>query len=369
MSKAAELANLIGNINAGGGGANKNLLINGNCAVAQRGDQSSKSSDHYTAVDRFEIQISSSGAVTSTQSTTVPTGEGFNNSLKVDVVSSNGGSEDSGDYLILMQKIEGLNLQQLKFGTSSAVPLALSFYVRSNLTGTFQFVADAPDSGSYRYFSKTYTIDSANTWEKKTINIPANTNSTAIPDDNTEGLRVQWQLVGGSSYTSGSYSDGTWQGTGANTMSSSANNTFARSTDNEFLITGVQLEVGQNPTEFEHEPFDVTLAKCDRYYQKSEGNNYTIFLVGGIDSSGGAAYLSRRLRVPMRAIPSFSFSNSYLYSIPSNTVTYTGSLDNRSDKDIAAIGFQSIDGDTADGHSIRFESSGNNGEVEFDAEL
>ena len=272
MSKAADLANLIGNVNAGGGGANKNLLINGNCAVAQRGDQSSKSSDHYTAVDRFEIQISSSGAVTSTQSTTVPTGEGFNNSLKVDVVTNNGGSEDSGDYLILMQKIEGLNLQQLKFGTSSAVPLALSFYVRSNLTGTFQFVADAPDSGSYRYFSKTYTIDSANTWEKKTINIPANTNSTAIPDDNTEGLRVQWQLVGGSSYTSGSYSDGTWQGTGANTMSSSANNTFARSTDNEFLITGVQLEVGQNPTEFEHEPFETTLLKCFRYFEKSFPN-------------------------------------------------------------------------------------------------
>jgi hypothetical protein len=309
MSKAAELANLIGNINAGGGGANKNLLINGNCAVAQRGDQSSKSSDHYTAVDRFEIQISSSGAVTSTQSTTVPTGEGFNNSLKVDVVTNNGGSEDSGDYLILMQKIEGLNLQQLKFGTSSAVPLALSFYVRSNLTGTFQFVADAPDSGSYRYFSKTYTIDSANTWEKKTINIPANTNSTAIPDDNTEGLRVQWQLVGGSSYTSGSYSDGTWQGTGANTMSSSANNTFARSTDNEFLITGVQLEVGQNPTEFEHEPFDTTLRKCKRYYE-SKYFRYGTYAAIGFAFNSNSGRVRTDWEVVKRADPSVTFSGS-----------------------------------------------------------
>ena len=303
MSKAAELANLIGNINAGGGGTNKNLIINGNCAIAQRGDQSNKSSDHYSAVDRYEIQINSSGSVTSTQSTTVPTGEGFNNSLKVDVVSDSGGSEDAGDYLIIMQKLEGFDLQQLKYGTSSAVPLALSFYVRSNLTGTFQFVADAPDSGSYRYFSKTYTIDSANTWEKKTINIPANTNSTAIPDDNTEGLRVQWQLVGGSSYTSGSYSDGTWQGTGANTMSSSANSTFARSTDNEFLITGVQLEVGQNPTEFEHEPFERTLSRCQRY------NLITDFNVQGYPTSSGYAHCQVNFPVQMRADPSVSITD------------------------------------------------------------
>ena len=186
----------------------RNIAINGAMQVSQRGTVSSQSNDHYSAIDRFQIQVGSSGAVTSTQSTTVPTGEGFANSLKVDVVTNNGGSEDSGDYLLIMQKIEGLNLQQLKFGTSSAVPLACSFYVRSNLTGTFQFQIEVPDSGSYKYYNKTYTIDSANTWEKKTINIIANTNSSAIPNDNTEGLRIQWQLVGGSNYTSGTYTDG-----------------------------------------------------------------------------------------------------------------------------------------------------------------
>jgi len=314
MSKAAELANLIGNINAGGGGTNKNLLINGNCAVAQRGDQSSKSSDHYSAVDRFEIQMSGSGAVTSTQSTTVPTGKGFNNSLKVDVVTNNGGSEDSGDYLLIMQKIEGLNLQQLKYGTSSAVPLACSFYVRSNLTGTFQFQIEVPDSGSYKYYGKTYTINSANTWEKKTINIVANTNSSAIPDDNTEGLRVQWQLVGGSNYTSGTYTDEAWHGTGGNRLSSSVNNTFARSTDNEFLLTGVQLEVGQNPTEFEHEPFERTLSKCQRYllrYPNDGGTNggFTRYGTGQIVASNEAE-ISIYPPVHMRVDPSLSIGGS-----------------------------------------------------------
>ncbi len=304
MTKAAELANLIGNINAGGGGTNKNLVINGNCAVSQRGTQSSKSSDHYSAVDRFEIQMSGSGAVTSTQSTTVPTGEGFNNSLKVDVVTNNGGSEDSGDYLLIMQKIEGLDLQQLKYGTSSSVPLACSFYVRSNLTGTFQFQIEVPDSGSYKYYGKTYTIDSANTWEKKTINIVANTNSSAIPDDNTEGLRVQWQLVGGTNYTSGTYTDEAWHGTGGNRLSSSANNTFARSTDNEFLLTGIQLEVGQNPTSFEHEPYERTLAKCQRYFQLTQPNFYhslAPMLDGASDLRGYVKF-----PVTMRATPTLT---------------------------------------------------------------
>ena len=302
MSKAAELANLIGNINAGGGGTNKNLIINGNCAVSQRGSVSSQSNDHYSAIDRFEIQVGSSGAVTSTQSTTVPTGEGFNNSLKVDVVTNNGGSEDASDYLLIMQKLEGLDLQQLKYGTSSAVPLACSFYVRSNLTGTFQFQIEVPDSGSYKYYGKTYTIDSANTWEKKTINIVANTNSSAIPDDNTEGLRVQWQLVGGSNYSSGTYTDGAWHGTGANRLSSSVNNTFARSTDNEFLLTGVQLEVGQNATSFEHEPFERTFSKCQRYFTKKvTGVGYGALGVGGHIIGGTTAAILVPLPVEMRS--------------------------------------------------------------------
>ena len=308
MSKAAELANLIGNINAGGGGTNKNLIINGNCAVSQRGDVSSQSNDHYSAIDRFEIQVGSSGAVTSTQSATVPTGEGFNNSLKVDVVTNNGGSEDASDYLLIMQKIEGLNLQQLKYGTSSAVPLACSFYVRSNLTGTFQFQIEVPDSGSYKYYGKTYTIDSANTWEKKTINIIANTNSSAIPDDNTEGLRVQWQLVGGSNYSSGTYTDGAWHGTGANRLSSSVNNTFARSTDNEFLLTGVQLEVGQNATTFEHEPFDVTLRKCHRYFEKIAYTAGTYVYAAAYAYGNDAIRAVQHYKVK-RDTPAFTFDN------------------------------------------------------------
>lgn len=316
MTKCAELASLIGNINAGGGGTNKNLIINGNCAVSQRGTVSSQSNDHYSAIDRFQIQVGSSGAVTSTQSTTVPTGKGFNNSLKVDVVTNNGGSEDASDYLLIMQKLEGLDLQQLKYGTSSAVPLACSFYVRSNLTGTFQFQLEVPDSGSYKYYGKTYTIDSANTWEKKTINIVANTNSSAIPDDNTEGLRVQWQLVGGSNYTDGTYTDGVWHGTGNNRMSSSVNNTFARSTDNEFLLTGIQLEVGQNATEFEHQKFSQTLEQCQRYHQIMGFN------VQDYPPTSGYSDCHVCFLTEMRAAPSSTITEATKFSIAGTTAVH-----------------------------------------------
>ena len=377
MSKAAELANLIGNINAGAGGTNKNLIINGNCAVSQRGDVSSQSNDHYSAIDRFEIQVGSSGAVTSTQSATVPTGEGFNNSLKVDVVTNNGGSEDSGDYLLIMQKVEGLNLQQLKYGTSSAVPLACSFYVRSNLTGTFQFQIEVPDSGSYKYYNKTYTIDSANTWEKKTINIIANTNSSAIPDDNTEGLRVQWQLVGGSNYTSGTYTDGAWHGTGANRMSSSVNNTFARSTDNEFLLTGIQLEVGQNPTSFEHIPFEKELLSCRRYYHKIDSSDSIYQRLGqGQAYSNDDALLFFHHVPEMRGIPTLDHGtlDNLAVGLSGLTAKSMGSLTIDTNTDGANTTCLIAGDVTGDGLSAGnvvqiFSNNNSNGYIAFKAEL
>jgi len=364
MSKAAELANLIGNINAGGGGVNRNVIINGAMNVAQRGTSSTGlgASEVYATVDRFAMAgAATDGRLTATQDSSAPSG--FANSLKLDCTTADT-SIASTEIFTIQHKIEGQNVQSFAKGTSDAKPFAVSFYVKGNASATY--VCELFDADNSRQISKAFNVTTD--WTRVELTFPADTTG-AFDDDNATSLFFVIWLHAGSNYTSGTRNSSSWAASTTANRVGSGTTSFFDSTDRTFFLTGVQLEIGQNPTEFEHEPFDVTLAKCDRYYQKSEGNNYTIFLVGGIDSSGGAAYLSRRLRVPMRAIPSFSFSNSYLYSIPSNTVTYTGSLDNRSDKDIAAIGFQSIDGDTADGHSIRFESSGNNGEVEFDAEL
>ena len=362
MSKAAELANLIGNINAGGGGVNRNVIINGAMNVAQRATSVTGlgASSGYFVCDRFNFAVNGTdGRVTATQDSSAPSG--FANSTKIDVTTADT-SVSAGDYFIFQQKMEGRNLQGFAKGTSDAKPFAVSFYVKGNASATY--AAELYDGDNSRHASKLFSVTTD--WTRVELTFDADTTG-AFDDDSASSFELNIWLHGGSSFTSG-----TLQQTFAsadNTKRAAGISSIFDSTDRTFFITGVQIEVGQNPTTFEHESFDRSLQRCDRYYQKNEGTNYTVFLTGAIDDVGGSAYLSRRLRVPMRAIPTFSFSNCYLYSQPSGTVTYTGSLDNRSDKDICTIGFQSIDAQVTQGSAIRFESSDDAGEVEYDAEL
>ena len=256
MSKAAELANLIGNINAGGGGVNRNVIINGAMTVSQRETSFNQPADGAYTLDRFFVFRNGAGIMDVEQSTTVPSGEGFKNSLKctVDTVDTSLGSTDFGG---LATKVEGQNLVRFNFGQSTAKQFVLSFFVRSNITGTYSVAFR--NGSSNRYLVKEYTISSADTWQKITItNLADNTGTWAT--DNTTGLDIRWCLWEGGF----SASADTW-GAG-NIVGSSSNVNWATSTDNNFYITGVQLEVGQNPTEFEHEPYDTTLQKCQRYY-------------------------------------------------------------------------------------------------------
>ena len=284
----------------------RNLVINGAMQVGQRGTQTSKSTTAYTAVDRFQMVINSSGTHTTThESLGTRVNNIFANSLKVQCTGNNGGSEDAGDYQMITQPIEGRDLQQLAYGTSDRKTITVSFYVRSNLTGTFQFALDAHDSGSYRHYSKTYTISSANTWEKKTITVVPNSSLSAITNDNTTGLELIWFLTAGSDYTGGSYTDNVWQSTSNQRVSSSAQTQFARSTSNNFQLTGVQLEVSDTATNFEHESFDESLIKCQRYYQLigrdfSDTTPTTHFGWGYTTSSSvaqGMLQFERRMRV------------------------------------------------------------------------
>ena len=172
MSKAAELANLIGNINAGGGGVNRNLLINGSMAVAQRGT-SHTTATSYT-LDRWNISETTDGAVTITQDSSVPTGSGLANSYKLDVTTADT-SLSSAQRVFPHQIIEAQNCQILQYGTSEAKPITLSFYVKSNVTGTYTVLFYNNDASKHQ--SATYTIDSANTWEQKKITIQGDTAS------------------------------------------------------------------------------------------------------------------------------------------------------------------------------------------------
>ena len=292
MSKAAELANLIGNINMGGGGVNRNLVINGAMNVSQRGTVAAVADGGYT-LDRFAFTHSQDGAITVTQDSSGPSG--FANSLKLDVTGADS-SLAASQYLIMEHKIEAQNLQHLHFGKSSAKNIALSFYVKSNKTGTYGVTIIQGDNSS-KMANLTYTIDSADTWEQKSLTFTGDT-SGVINDDNGIGLKLGFTLAVGSTWTSGGDTSASFRTFANGNYGAGQTVNILDHVDNEWFITGVQLEVGQNPTEFEHEPYDRTLAKCQRYFFKADEIQY-----GGYGSSSAADYATMTFPVTMNHDP------------------------------------------------------------------
>ena len=295
MTKAAELAKMGEVLTNSQIGGRRNIALNPKMAIAQRGTSfTGKTADHYI-VDRFTMFVNGAmGTWTTAQSTTVPTGEGFANSIKMDCTTADA-SPASSDILSVQQRFEGQDLQQLKKGTSSAESLTATFYVRSNKTGTY--IAELEDRDNTRYVSQSYTISSADTWEKKTVTFPADT-SGALNNDNGESLRLNFWLGGGSDFTSGTLGT-TWHTTATNRAVGQVN--LADSTSNEWYVTGVQLEVGSQATPFEHRSFGEELALCQRYHTRigAGGGYYAGNASGSNKIAAGVA-----LPVAMRATPS-----------------------------------------------------------------
>jgi len=263
MSKAAELANLIGNINAGGGGVNRNVIINGAMNVAQRATSATglgSSDPSYQTLDRFRMNIggTSAGRFTMAQDSSAP--EGFANSLKLSCTTADT-SIAADELLSLQQRIEGQNLQMFAKGTTSAKPYAVSFYVKGNASATY--TCELEDGDNSRRVAKEFSVTTD--WARVELSFPKDTTG-AFDDDNALSLSLNIFLHGGSNFTSGTFSANTWESISNTTRLSDSQTSFFDSTDRTFFITGVQLEVGQNPTSFEHEPFERTLAKCQRYF-------------------------------------------------------------------------------------------------------
>ena len=270
--------------------------------MAQRGTSFSSQSGSAYHLDRFKTLASSLGTFTISQSTTVPTGQGFAKSFKLDCTTADA-SPSASDTLQFVQYIEGQNLQSLKKGTSSAEAVTVSFWVRSNKTGTYTL--ELYDNDNTRQISKTYTISSADTWEKKTVNFAGDT-SGALGNDNGLSFAVQWWLGAGSNSTSGTLSE-TWTSvTTANRVSSSQVN-IADNTDNEWYITGIQMEIGTFDTDtipsFPFESFESNLKKCQRYYQLAR------IWWGGNATNGEEYRAGTQLSTEMRATPSVTYTH------------------------------------------------------------
>ena len=323
MSKAAELANLIGNINAGGGGVNRNVLINSAMNVAQRATSATGKgdADGYFVCDRWNINIgaTSAGRFTLSQDSSAPSG--FANSLKFDCTTADT-SIAAGENMILQQKIEGQNVQSFAKGTSDAKPFALSFYVKGNASATY--VAALYDGDNNRVVASTFSVTTD--WARVEITFPADTTG-ALDDDNASSLELWIVLHAGSNFTSGTLAS-TWASYDATTVAAGGGS-FFDSTDRTFFITGVQLEVGQNPTEFETEPFERTLLKCSRYFQQvtTGENNGPIALA--------TAYNSAQLSVPIPLRPEMRATPTVDIDTGSNYYRFTSNASNTNFDDIA----------------------------------
>ena len=296
MTKCAELANLIGNINAGGGGANKNVIINGAMNVCQRSVSATGlgSADGYFVLDRWHSTLgaTSGGRFTLTQDSSAPSG--FANSAKLACTTADT-SVAAGEALLFRQKIEGQNVQAFAKGTSDAKPFALSFYVKGNASATY--VGALRDIDNDRYVGKTFSVTTD--WTRVELSFPPDTTG-ALDDDNASSLELWIWLHAGSTYTSGTLSTSWASYSNANLAVGISS--FFDSTDRTFFITGVQLEVGQNPTSFEHiNNFGEELHKCQRYFQNIENGN-----LRGARNTGNRLRLSAPFPVTMRASPTIA---------------------------------------------------------------
>lgn len=333
MSRARDLADLSSvsaRLDTVGGSegalSNRNLIINGNMEIAQRG--TSQTAAGYGTIDRFSMSLSGATATMTQQSFTIGQTDvvGSDKFLKLAVSTGNNNSgvyykvEAKDAFPVIGQKV---TLSYYAKGTSptNGLEVAIGWY-------------DGSTSSSY----DTETVTLTSSWVKYTHTFDVPSISGLTLTNAAAYLEVHWIQAD------------TDTGTAAY----------------EVNLAQVQLEVGDTATDFEHEPVGVTLSKCQRYFQHHQGNYYTIFLNGSIDTTSG--YLNGPLTQVMRAKPSFSTANCYLYGRPTGNLTYT-STENRCSTDHATMGFHGISGSLANGAGMRFESNDSNGYVRYDAEL
>ena len=276
----------------------KNKVINGAMQVSQRTTSESgiTSSNTVRVLDRFMIRVNGIGTWTVSQSTESP--PGFSNSMRWQCTTADA-SPGASDFMYMAHRFEGRDVQDLAKGTSSAKPVTVSFWVRSTVTGSYSF--RLVDEQNSRQIGQNYTVNQADTWEHKTMTFAGDTTGTLSPDASNR-LTMMWWLGVGSNRTSGAIPTSWETYTTADEAAGQTAN-IASSTSNNFYITGVQLEVGRNATEFEHRSYGEELMLCHRYFQKigrSRGS-------GNRDAAHNNCAFSHNI-TPMRATPNCEFN-------------------------------------------------------------
>ena len=376
MTKARQLADL-GNAYDDGALSNRNLIINGAMQVAQRGtSQTNVSTFGVKTVDRWKSGPNSFGIYTNTQDTNAPAGFGYSSKWLCTTADT---SPASTDYMRIDYGIEAQDLQHLNYGTSDAKDLTLSFWVKSNVAETY-VVWFYKSDGTARHIAFTYVIDAINTWEYKTITIPSDSNALGvINNDNGEGLLMCFCLSTSTANSSGTLPSA-WENYVAVNRFAGQTANVGGAVNNYWQITGVQLEVGDTATPFEHRSYGEELARCQRYFwaqvPKGEANgaggNAGQYIIGDGGFLGtGQVECHVQYPVQMRASPTLqpsSGTNHFLLEASSG-IDYFSNLVAFAQKKQSSLLYNSGATSGTAGEYTRVAASSVNSYVYWDAEL
>ena len=337
----------------------RNLIINGAAVIDQRNGGSSvtPTSSAYT-LDRWLANVTAASKYSVQQSTVAP--DNFTNSFLI--TSTSAYTPVSGDYMSFQTRIEANNIAHVGWGSSAAKTVTLSFWVRSSLTGTFGGSFYFPAS-TVRTHPFSYTINSANTWEYKTVNIVGDTVTNTAPTGNNLYVIVQWALGAGSTYQTGTSG---WQN--GNYVAPSGVVDLVATSGATLYITGVQLEVGEQATPFEHRSYGDELARCQRYYEQMSGGGGD--MVSGVgqafnSSSGETAVI---YKVEKRVAPTITTSGSFQIWIGNGSANATSNA--FAEVRTTQATWQYGGGSTgSSGQAIQFYADGGTATVKIDAEL
>jgi len=311
-SKARGLADL-GNAYSDGALSNRNMIINGGMQVAQRGTVTGLNSGTpvYGGADRFNASNSTGGtpAVFSlSQDASAPSG--FSRSQRIDCTTATSSLTGTNEIKV-NYTVEGYDLISAGLGTTEAKQLTLSFWVKSNQAAVFCLWAYR-SYGTARHTGQTYTVNAVDTWEYKSITLSADV-LNEVPNDSTRGITLSFVVNAGPAFKSGTALNGGWEQLVNADRYVGLTATIGESLSDYFQITGVQLELGDQATPFEHRSYGQVLQDCTRYYEAS-------FEAGGeassdgkasgtaLDNSGIDCIEGQRWRVAKRATPTVSIT-------------------------------------------------------------
>lgn len=246
-------------------------------------------------VDRFQVIVGAASKLTTAQSSVAATGFNFSTLI----TSSSAYTVGAGEVFVIRQNIEGFNTADLGWGAAGAASITLSFWVRSSLTGTFG--GSVQNSASNRSYPFTYTINSANTWEKETITIAGDTSGTWIGATNGIGLRVNFGLGVGSTYSG---TAGAWAGSDFDSATGATS--VVGTNGATFYITGVQLEKGTTATSFEYLDYGRSLIQCQRYAYVWSTTSTQVAIGSGFQYNASSGYYTVNFPVQMRSAPTLN---------------------------------------------------------------